>query len=71
MSGNPKKPIQDALWFLDSVLGQNEKGEFAQILHDGSYHWVVVRNIICTKNKINYYWSLHSSKWVYFIYNHG
>ena len=55
---NPKVPIKDALWFLDSVFGQNEKGEFVQILHNGSYHWFVVSNIDCNKNKINYYDSL-------------
>ena len=40
---------------MDSELSQNQKGEFVQILHDESYHWVVVSNINCTKNKRNYY----------------
>ena len=43
----------------DSALGQKlilkeERGEFVQILHNGSYHWVVVSNINSTKNEINH-----------------
>ena len=28
-----------------------EKGNFVQLLHNGSYHWVAVSNINCTKIK--------------------
>ena len=38
------------------------KGEFVQILHNGSYHWVVVSNINCTGNEINYYHSVFHGK---------
>ena len=44
----------------DTVLGQKlmfkeQKEEFVQILHNGSYHWVVVSNINFSKDEINYY----------------
>ena len=47
---------------VDSALGQklmfrNEKGEFVQISHNGSYHWVSVSTVpiivISTVRKIN------------------
>ena len=41
---------------------KKEKGEFVQILHNGSYHWVVSSNINCTKNEKNYYDSLFRGK---------
>ena len=50
-----------------TVLGQKlmfkeQKGEFVQILHNGNYHWVVVSNINCSKDEINYYDSLFHGK---------
>ena len=44
----------------DTVLGQKlkfkeQKGEFVKILHIGNYHWVVISNINCSKNEIDYY----------------
>ena len=38
------------------------KGEFVQVLHNGSYYWVVVSNINCTGNEINYYHSVFHGK---------
>ena len=43
----------------DTVLGQKlmfqeQKGEFVKILHNGNFRWVVISNINCKKNKIDY-----------------
>ena len=51
----------------DTLLGQKlmlkeQKGEFVQILHNGNYHWVVISNINCSKDEINYYDSLFYGK---------
>ena len=51
----------------DTVLGQKlmfkqQKREFVQILHNGNYHWVVISNINCSKNKIDSYNSLFHGK---------
>ena len=51
----------------DTVLGQKlmfkeQKGEFVQILHNRNYHWVVIRNINCSKDEMNYYDSLFHGK---------
>ena len=37
---------------------KEEKGEFVQILDNGNYHWVLISNINCSKNEIDYYGSL-------------
>ena len=41
---------------------KEQKGEFVQILHNGNYHWVVISNINCSKDEINYYDSLFHGK---------
>ena len=51
----------------DTVLGQKlmfkeQKGEFVQILHNRNYHWVVIRNINCSMDEMNYYDSLFHGK---------
>ena len=51
----------------DTGLGQKlmfkeQNREFVQILHNGNYHWVVLSNIICSKNEIDYYDSLFHRK---------
>ena len=51
----------------DTVLGQKlmfkeQKGAFLQILHNGNYHWVVISNINCSKDEMNYYDSLFHGK---------
>ena len=43
----------------DTVLGQKimfkeQKRDFVQILHNGNYHWVVICNINCSKNEMDY-----------------
>ena len=30
------------------------KGKLVHILYNGNYHWVVISNINCSKNKIDY-----------------
>ena len=49
----------------DTVLGPALQftvhgGEFVQILHTGSYHWIMVTNIGCRKGHIKYMDSLYS-----------
>ena len=44
------------------LMLKEQKGEFVQILHKGNYHWVVMSNINCSKNKIDYYNSLFHGK---------
>ena len=51
----------------DTGLGQKlmlkeQNREFVKILHNGNYHWVVLSNIICSKNEIDYYDSLFHRK---------
>ena len=51
----------------DTIVGQKlmfkeQKGELAQILHNGNCHWVVISNINCSKDEINYYDSLFHGK---------
>lgn len=51
----------------DTGLGQKlmfkeQNREFVQILHNGNYHWVVLSNIICSKNEIDYYDSIFHRK---------
>ena len=51
----------------DTVLGQKlmfkeQKGEFARILHNRNYHWVVISNINCSKDEIDYCDSLFHGK---------
>ena len=38
-----------------------QKGEFVQVLHDGSIHWVCISNIGCKEHEVNYYDSLSGS----------
>ena len=41
---------------------KEQKGEFVQILHNGNYHWVVISNINCSKDEMNYYDRLFHGK---------
>ena len=33
---------------------KEQNGEFRKILHNRYYHWVLIYNITCSKNEINY-----------------
>ena len=67
MSKNFKKSISHPIrasryrsWTKTDVQGT--KGRIRQILHNGNYHWVVINNINCSKDEIDYYDSLFHGK---------
>ena len=43
------------------VCSPYKKGEFVQVLHDGSIHWVCISNTGCKEHEVNYYDSLSGS----------
>ena len=60
MSKKLKNQFHAKYGLQDTVLGQKlmfkeQKEEFVQILHNGSYHWDVVSNINYSMDEINYY----------------
>ena len=45
-----------------------QKGEFVQVMHDGSVHWVCISNIGCNERElVNYYESLSGSSVLWYL----
>ena len=56
---NSKNEFHAQYGLHDTVLTQKlmfteQNGEIMKILHNRNYHWVVIYNISCSKNEINY-----------------
>ena len=60
-------PVPGVGGLEDTTLGpismfSIQRGEFVQVLHDGSIHWVCVSNIGCKDQDVSYYDSLSGSR---------